>query len=109
MGRRPRDDVDTEVGGDPLEDTTVIADCGVYFSSDGLRRHDEFLNVSHKKCCVQLAALNDSYGEWIPVPEEGYNDDENRDSADHPINAVDSQPGTKRKVYASSVSHGIIF
>jgi hypothetical protein len=109
MGQRPRDDVDTEVGGDPLEDTTLVADRGVYFSSDGLRRHEELLNMAHKKCCVQPAALSDSYDEWIPVPEEGYNDDENRDSAEHPINVVDSQPGTKRKVYASSVSRGIMF
>ncbi|KAJ7901379.1 hypothetical protein B0H13DRAFT_2515755 [Mycena leptocephala] len=102
MGRRPHNFVDIEIGQDPREETTLVADRGIYFSADGLRRDEEYLNISHKKRRVQPTDLEDSYGQWIPVPEQGYDDLESRDSESHPINGVDSVPTRKRKEYASS-------
>jgi hypothetical protein len=100
--------VDIEVG-DDLQATSVTADRGIYFSSDGRRREEEFLNVTHKKRRVQPSKLNDSYGEWIPIPDDSLDDEESRDSELNPINAVNAVPGQKRKVYASSVRTLIFF
>ncbi|KAJ7716561.1 hypothetical protein B0H16DRAFT_1741222 [Mycena metata] len=104
MGRRPASSFDIEVGGDWEEETAVVADHGVYFSADGLRRQEELLNVAHKKRRVQPTELEDSYAQWIPVPDDGYDIADGRDSESNPMNAVDATPTTnKRKLYASSV------
>ncbi|KAJ7780810.1 hypothetical protein DFH07DRAFT_950031 [Mycena maculata] len=96
---RPQD-YDLAVGYDDDDDDEVVAtyDRGVYFSSDGRRRQEEMLNVSHKKRRVQPKDLTDSYAEWIPVPSGAYEDIVERDSQSNPINRV----GTKRREYASS-------
>ncbi|KAJ7735174.1 hypothetical protein B0H16DRAFT_1731438 [Mycena metata] len=104
MGRRPAAAFDIEVGGEWEEETALVADRGVYFSADGLQRQEELLNVVHKKRRVQPTELEDLYAEWIPVPDEGYEDTDSRDSESNPINAVDATPSSnKRKLYASSV------
>ncbi|KAJ7020543.1 hypothetical protein C8F04DRAFT_1274931 [Mycena alexandri] len=54
-------------------DTTVAADRGVYFSTDGQRRREELLNITHKKRRLeptQPAQLDDPLASWIPVPED---------------------------------------
>ncbi|KAJ7177592.1 hypothetical protein C8R46DRAFT_1212338 [Mycena filopes] len=94
--------IEIDVGEDDREETTITADRGVYFSADGYRRQEEFMNVSHKKRRVQPSDLQDSYGVWIPVPDEGYDDEDGRDSETHPVNAVNTAPTKKRKEYASS-------
>jgi hypothetical protein len=101
MGRRPNF-MDIDFAEETLE-RTLTANRGIYFSADGLHHQEELLNVAHKKCCVQASQLVDAYGEWIPLPEDGYQEDE--DSGPNPIDSVVSVPGTKHKVYASLV-HG---
>ncbi|KAJ7837463.1 hypothetical protein B0H13DRAFT_1912461 [Mycena leptocephala] len=91
MGRRRF--VDIDVGGDDFQPTSVTSDRGIYFSSDGRRREEELLNVTHKKRRVQPSKLNDSYGEWIPIPDDSLDDEESRDSESNPINAVNAVPG----------------
>ncbi|KAJ7023232.1 hypothetical protein C8F04DRAFT_1193688 [Mycena alexandri] len=95
--------VDVDFGEDPRETTTVIADHGVYFSADGRRRQEEYLNVTHKKRRVQPSELADLYGHWIPVPEDGYDGLEGVGSNSlSPLDAVTSVATKKRKLYASS-------
>ncbi|KAJ7666200.1 hypothetical protein DFH06DRAFT_1127328 [Mycena polygramma] len=91
--------VDIDVG-DNVRGSTLTADRGVYFSSDGRRREEQLLNVAHKKRRVMGTERVDDYGEWIPVPEEGFADGEAEAQV---IDAVSSVPGRKRKQYASSV------
>ncbi|KAJ6561834.1 hypothetical protein B0H19DRAFT_1209995 [Mycena capillaripes] len=70
--------IDIEVGEDPRDATTIVADRGVYFLSEpfeGLSRQEELLNISHKKRGVQPTDLSNSYGLWIPMPEEGFLDE----------------------------------
>ncbi|KAJ7041760.1 hypothetical protein C8F04DRAFT_1176851 [Mycena alexandri] len=101
MPRRRLAAFDIEFGGDVEEETAVVADRGVYFLADGLRRQEESFNVAHKKCRVQPGDLDDSYAEWIPVPDVGYDEHEGCDSESNPINAVDSKPANnKRKLDA---------
>ncbi|KAJ7627924.1 hypothetical protein DFH06DRAFT_1338758 [Mycena polygramma] len=72
MGRRTAY-VDINIG-DTTPDTTLTADRGVYFLSDGRRREEQLLN-------------------------DGYDDVKNTSQA---IDTVSSVPGRKRKDYASS-------
>ncbi|KAJ7493142.1 hypothetical protein B0H11DRAFT_1911569 [Mycena galericulata] len=111
MGRHAdarNDLLDADYGDRSYEQTeaTLTADLSVYLSSNGRRRLDELLNVGHKKRRVQPSDLDDSYAQWIPVPDDGYDDMVDRDSDSNPLNAVGSTPaipGTKkRKEYASS-------
>ncbi|KAJ7280544.1 hypothetical protein C8J57DRAFT_1563340 [Mycena rebaudengoi] len=86
------------------ETTELVADQGTYFSADGRRREEELHNISHKKRRVKPSDLADSFGLWIPVPD----DDAELD------NAVEEEANTssagvasgsvlgKRKKYASS-------
>ncbi|KAJ7509953.1 hypothetical protein B0H11DRAFT_2215787 [Mycena galericulata] len=87
-----------DFGDDFYEEHTVTGDLRVYFSSDGLRRNEELLNISHKKRRMQPSDLEDSYGRWIPVPEGS----EDLSGPDNPMDAVDAGPSRKRKEYASS-------
>jgi hypothetical protein len=97
MPRRPNFvDIDIE---DTPSGHALTADKGVYFSADGLRRQEELLNVAHKQRRVQPSELADSYGQWIPLPEDG----DGADNGVNPVNSVSSVPGNKRKEYASSV------
>ncbi|KAJ7156558.1 hypothetical protein C8R43DRAFT_1125753 [Mycena crocata] len=64
MPRHRADIVDVGVGNDAVAPS---GDLGVYVSSDGQRRQEEMLNISHKK-----RQLNDSLAQWKPVLEEGY-------------------------------------
>ncbi|KAJ7784192.1 hypothetical protein B0H16DRAFT_1446451 [Mycena metata] len=98
--------IDIDVGEDPRDITTTSADHGVYFSADGRCRQEEFLNVSHKKRRIQPNELADSYGQWIPVPEEGYDGLEGTANA---LDAINGVPTRKRKDYASSVSRSITY
>ncbi|KAJ7468418.1 hypothetical protein B0H11DRAFT_2238884 [Mycena galericulata] len=100
--------LDADFGDGSYEKTeaTLTADLGVYLSSDGRRRLDELLNVGHKKRRVQPSDLDDSYGQWIPVPDDGYDGIVDHESDSNPLNAVGSTPAIpgakKRKEYASS-------
>jgi hypothetical protein len=104
MGRRPNF-VDIDIA-EETPRSTLTADRGVYFSADGLRRQEELLNVAHKKRRIQPSQLVDAYGEWIPLPEDGHQED---DSGPNPIDSVVSVSGTKRKAYASSVRDQNLF
>ncbi|KAJ7235925.1 hypothetical protein C8J57DRAFT_1248026 [Mycena rebaudengoi] len=109
-GGCPNDDVHVDMGGGSGvaagEETIVSTDRGIYFSADSLRRQEELLNVSHKKCRIQPSHLEDSYGLWIPVPEWGGEDaaDQNlddhgqgEDGGEEPLSSAN-----KRKHYESS-------
>ncbi|KAJ7673622.1 hypothetical protein B0H17DRAFT_1208314 [Mycena rosella] len=60
---------------DESHDDSLIADREIYFSSDGKHRQEERLNVTHKKRCVAPTDLEDSWGEWVPVPDEGFTEE----------------------------------
>ncbi|KAK7012748.1 CxC2 domain-containing protein [Favolaschia claudopus] len=89
---------DTNVG-----DLAVTADKGVYVSSDGHRREEELLNISHKKRRLNPSKLNDRLAEWIPVPEDNFAQDEaeGRGPEEEFQEENVSQHG-KRKEYTSS-------
>ncbi|KAJ7152741.1 hypothetical protein C8R43DRAFT_1127191 [Mycena crocata] len=99
--RCPADDEDFEVehyGPRP----TVVADRGIFFSSDGRRRKEELLNVAHKKRRLEPEELNDSLGHWIPVGEDGFAPGELPDPAPD-VNETDAATVLgKRKEYAST-------
>ncbi|KAJ7747895.1 hypothetical protein DFH07DRAFT_962312 [Mycena maculata] len=98
---RKRDAVDAGYGDDSGDERTLVADIGIYLSGDGRQRQEEMLNVSHKKRRVQPSDLADSYGEWVPVPEN--QDHELLDEGTtNLLDRVASEPGRKRKDYASS-------
>ncbi|KAJ7454342.1 hypothetical protein B0H11DRAFT_2244997 [Mycena galericulata] len=88
------------------EDGTVeegfTADRGIYFSVDGQRRQEELLNIAHKKRRVQPSELDDSFAEWIPVPDDGFTMEE----ADSQVTDKETTEGAsllgKRKEYAST-------
>ncbi|KAJ6506112.1 hypothetical protein DFH09DRAFT_1375123 [Mycena vulgaris] len=93
------------------EDATtsrLTADRGIYFSSDGLRRQEELLNVSHKKRRVQPSELVDSWGQWILLPDGDRDDDgvEVDDGVYDPgaVQSESADPATlgKRKEYGST-------
>ncbi|KAJ7741465.1 hypothetical protein DFH07DRAFT_870169 [Mycena maculata] len=98
--------VDTDFGGIDHGQSTRSADRGIYISADGQRRQEELLNVSHKKRRLEPQQLDDTYGEWVPVPEEGYEVTDDLDSQSNPFNNVGPMPESprlrKRKDYASS-------
>ncbi|KAJ7105451.1 hypothetical protein C8R43DRAFT_1140778 [Mycena crocata] len=98
----PSLDVDVVFGESSSAHTTVTADRGFYYSADGQRRQEELLNVTHKKQCLDPKNIGgDSWARWIPVPHAERTDD--LDSESNPLNAVDSEGGSrKRKDYASS-------
>jgi hypothetical protein len=86
-----------------IEDATLTADRGVYFSSDGRRRKEELLNVVHKKRRVNITELDDSLAIWTPVSV-----DEVDGLTDGPTAETDDPPPSvlgKRKTYESSVRH----
>ncbi|KAJ7176163.1 hypothetical protein C8R43DRAFT_1084657 [Mycena crocata] len=66
MNHDSDDDVEVEQQGPRPK---VVADRGIYFSSDGRRRKEELLNVAHKKQRLQPTDMQDSLGRWIPVPD----------------------------------------
>lgn len=99
-GRRAeRSFFDTGFGDDAGEESTLTADLGIYLSFDGRRKEEEMLNVGHKKRrIVDPTNPEDSYGEWIPVPDQDCN------MEDMVLDDVASVPDSrKRKEYASSV------
>ncbi|KAJ7784907.1 hypothetical protein DFH07DRAFT_763520 [Mycena maculata] len=85
--------------GEDDDDVERVGDIAVYFSSDGRHREEEMFNVSHKKRRVQPGELQDSFAEWIPVPDEDYQGMEDVHPTDNPMDGVASR---KRKDYASS-------
>ncbi|KAJ7731904.1 hypothetical protein DFH07DRAFT_968567 [Mycena maculata] len=105
-GRRLRRDNNVTIeDATPREVTNISGDTGIYFSADGDRRVEELLNVSHKKRRVQPNELQDDYSLWIPIPEDGYEDNGgcDLDGAANTLDHVSSDAATtKRKRYASS-------
>jgi hypothetical protein len=105
-GGRPRRDsspIDFDAEDDAPADLQVVADHGVYFSADGRRRDEELTNVSHKKRRVKPSDLTDSFGEWIPVPQEDYEPDGEPTAMDEVVGTTSESVLGKRKTYASSV------
>ncbi|KAJ6474617.1 hypothetical protein C8R47DRAFT_1221017 [Mycena vitilis] len=90
--------VDVDVGYG--ENTGVVADRGVYISTDGNRRAAELLNVAHKKRRLNPENLHDAFAQWIPVQDDH---DFEPDIADE-ISAVPDNltSSAKRKAYTSS-------
>ncbi|KAK6975118.1 CxC2 domain-containing protein [Favolaschia claudopus] len=88
-------DVDDDYGG---AEFTVVGDRGIYLSSDGHRREEELLNISHKKRRLEPSSLDDQLALWIPVPDGNFDEDEAR-----------APPPTtlgKRKQYVSTEWNG---
>ncbi|KAK6993086.1 CxC2 domain-containing protein [Favolaschia claudopus] len=100
---RPRREADDFVEGNDDERFTVTADRGIYFTDDTRARQEELLNVAHKKRRLNPSHLNDQWAQWIPVPED------NRDDEDESVSQLpDLDTGEegvrtgKRKEYVSS-------
>jgi hypothetical protein len=89
---------------DFLEDTTLSADIGVYYSGTLRQRREELLNVTHKKRRLQPTELEDSLAEWIPVEADLVEPVD--DAPDFAGEDTSSVLG-KRKTYESSVSLSI--
>ncbi|KAK7008533.1 CxC2 domain-containing protein [Favolaschia claudopus] len=68
-------DVDDDYGG---AEFTLSGDRGFYLSSDGQRRQEELLNVAHKKRRLEPSNLDDQLAQWIPTPDDGFNEEEAR-------------------------------
>ncbi|KAJ7799003.1 hypothetical protein B0H13DRAFT_2503961 [Mycena leptocephala] len=56
-------------------DSNDGADRGIYFSSDGQWRTEELCNVRYKKRRLELSALEDMWAEWIPLPDNDFEED----------------------------------
>jgi hypothetical protein len=100
-GRRPYRDVvdfDQEEGGIDL----MTADRGIYISTDGKHRREELLNVAHKKRRLAPSQLEDCLAEWIPVPDDGFDEDHVRAAPTQPLERMDTILG-KRKEYENTV------
>ncbi|KAJ7840769.1 hypothetical protein B0H13DRAFT_2366052 [Mycena leptocephala] len=92
--------VDVDIGFGNKNLSRLVADEGVYISTDGNRRADELLNMTHKKRRLNPKHLHDRFAQWIPVDDT--NDFES-DLADQ-ISAVPDNltSSAKRKAYTSS-------
>ncbi|KAJ7457546.1 hypothetical protein B0H11DRAFT_1738205 [Mycena galericulata] len=91
---RRKDVVDIDQGDPAGGDSEFAADCAIYFSSDGRRRQEELLNIGHKKRRVQPTELDDTFAQWIPVPDDGI-------GAEDAVPESATAPG-KRKEYVST-------
>ncbi|KAJ7708492.1 hypothetical protein B0H14DRAFT_2646627 [Mycena olivaceomarginata] len=94
-------------GADFLEDITLTADVGVYFSATLGKRREELLNVSHKKRKLQLQELDDTLAEWKLVNPDVHDWDHTPDAAAD-LASESSAPATptvlgKHKTYESSM------
>ncbi|KAJ7179732.1 hypothetical protein C8R46DRAFT_1160195 [Mycena filopes] len=92
--------VDVDIG--YSEDQSQIrADHAVYISSDGNRRKEELLNISHKKRRLNPRRLNDTLARWIPVDDslDGFRTEDADKISAVPHNLASS---AKRKRYTSS-------
>jgi hypothetical protein len=98
---RSKNVVDFEEGDDDL---TLTADRGIYFSSDGQRREEELLNLSHKKRRLIPASLEDQLVQWIPVPEDNFTEEEARAPLAPSTLQETAQLLGKRKEYVSTAS-----
>jgi hypothetical protein len=85
------------------EDLTsqVVADCAVYISTDGNRRAEHLLNVTHKKCRIGPKHLQDAFAQWIPVDDMAGFEEDDADLVSSVPTALTSS--AKRKYYTSSV------
>ncbi|KAJ7184066.1 hypothetical protein C8R46DRAFT_1208297 [Mycena filopes] len=89
-------DVDMGVdGANRVADMT--GDRGIYLSNDGLRHHEELINVSYKKRRLRPTNLEDRLAEWLPVDDSDVVPDATL------LDQMDKVSGTgKRKRYESS-------
>ncbi|KAK6992838.1 CxC2 domain-containing protein [Favolaschia claudopus] len=87
-------DVDDAYGG---IEYTLTGDRGIYISTDGRRREEEFLNITHKKRRLEPSSLDDQLAQWIPTPDDDFNEDDAR----APLPQNESILG-KRKRYVST-------
>ncbi|KAK7053548.1 CxC2 domain-containing protein [Favolaschia claudopus] len=103
---RPRDqnvpdiDVDDDYGG---AEFTLTGDRGIYLSADGQRREEELLNVAHKKRRLEPSNLQDQLAQWIPQPDENFDEEQAR--APLPQGTQGTVLG-KRKQYVSTEWNG---
>ena len=108
LGRLPYKNLPDFSTGDGTDEEVRTADHAVFFSSDGLRRQEELLNVAHKKRRVKPSELQDSYGQWIPVNDDGFEQEELTGGAgaeEEVEGEEEGEPPTlgKRKQYMSTV------
>jgi hypothetical protein len=105
VGRhRYKDVIDFDEDDESFVDATLAADRGIYFSSDGLRRNTELLNVTHKKRRLNPTELQDELADWIPVPDKDFTEDGARNPPRPDTSGGTSTILGKRKEYISTVS-----
>jgi hypothetical protein len=93
--------VDVDIGFGDDNCSQVVADHGVYISTDGNRRAEELMNVTHKKRRLNPKHLQDVFAQWIPVDDQL---DFESDIADQVSGVPDNLTSSaKRKAYTSSV------
>ncbi|KAJ7025068.1 hypothetical protein C8F04DRAFT_1212966 [Mycena alexandri] len=103
-GGRPRANADNtgyDVSFQADADTTIAADRGVYFSTDGRRQREELMNITHKKRRLEPTQLDDRLATWIPVPED--NVDMTGGEGGNDAEVADVVAGEKRKHYDGSL------
>jgi hypothetical protein len=106
IGRHPHKNLPDFSTSDGAEEEVTTADHVFYLSSDGLRRQEERLNLTHKKRRVKPSELEDSYAQWIPVNDDGFEDEEMAGGAREDDGEEEERPTLgKRKEYASTVHH----
>ncbi|KAK6971927.1 CxC2 domain-containing protein [Favolaschia claudopus] len=100
---RPKRDVEDDVfqGGDE-DGFSVSADKIIYVASNGIAREEEFLNISHKKRRLDPTKLNDQLAAWIPVPDDGFDEEDARAPPPALTEDVRETLLGKRKEYSST-------
>ncbi|KAJ7103991.1 hypothetical protein B0H15DRAFT_942026 [Mycena belliarum] len=75
LGRpRTRNRIDIDDGNNQIP-SNIVAARGIYVSTDGVRRQEELTHLTHKKRRLEPTALDDTLGEWIPVPDDDFTED----------------------------------
>ncbi|KAJ7690749.1 hypothetical protein B0H17DRAFT_1159968 [Mycena rosella] len=70
-GSRPgRRNMDSSISYD-LDPGDYTADRAIYPSTDGWRAAGESVNFTAKRRSIEPTELNDTFGNWIPVPDDG--------------------------------------
>ncbi|KAK7045182.1 CxC2 domain-containing protein [Favolaschia claudopus] len=70
-------DVDDDYDG---ANFTLTGDRGIYLSFDGQHREEELLNVTHKKRRLEPTQLDDQLAQWIPIPDDNFDENEAQNS-----------------------------
>ncbi|KAJ7028878.1 hypothetical protein C8F04DRAFT_1265444 [Mycena alexandri] len=106
---RPVQKRNIDLGADDDDDLAIPVDRSFYFSTDGLRSKEEVGHLRHKKRRLEPSELNDSLAEWIPVPDENFDEDRARNPPEGDVDATAASILGKRKEYVSTTNPMSLF